>query len=175
MANVKHFSDFVIKWESDKYTNNVGDKGGPTKYGITLDTWKHVGYDKNGDKKIDANDVKLLDKNDFMLVLKKNFWDKWKADNIKNQSIAEIVVDWLWASGKWGIIYPQRILGVKDDGIVGNKTIAALNNYPNQEKLFNLIKAARLQFVDNIVKRNPSQKKWINGWKNRINDFKFQK
>lgn len=175
MANVKHFSDFVIKWESDKYANNVGDKGGPTKYGITLDTWKHVGYDKNGDKKIDANDVKLLDKNDFMLVLKKNFWDKWKADNIKNQSIAEIVVDWLWASGKWGIIYPQRILGVKDDGIVGNKTIAALNNYPNQEKLFNLIKAARLQFVDNIVKRNPSQKKWINGWKNRINDFKFQK
>jgi len=35
--------------------------------------------------------------------MKKNFWDKWKADLIKDQSIANILVDWVWGSGKYGI------------------------------------------------------------------------
>jgi hypothetical protein len=34
------------------------------------------------------------------------YWDKWKADKIENQSIANLLVDWVWTSGKWGIIFP---------------------------------------------------------------------
>ena len=26
---------------------------------------------------------------------KKLYWDKWKADSIKNQSVADILVDWV--------------------------------------------------------------------------------
>jgi hypothetical protein len=31
--------------------------------------------------------------------LKSLYWDKWKADQIKSQSVANILVDWVWASG----------------------------------------------------------------------------
>lgn len=173
MAQVSGLTKLILKWEGTRYTNDPVDRGGPTKMGITLDTWRHVGYDKNGDGKINAEDVKLLNEKDFQMVLKKNFWDKWKADDIKNQSIANILVDWVWGSGIWGIKIPQRILGVKVDGVVGSKTIDAVNK-ANQRELFNKIFAERKQFLLNIVKRNPSQKKFIKGWLNRLNDFKFK-
>ena len=60
MAKSEILSEFVLSWESSKYTNRKSDRGNATKYGITLATWKKVGYDKNGDGVINAEDVKLL-------------------------------------------------------------------------------------------------------------------
>jgi lysozyme family protein len=175
MADVKKFEPFVLKWEGGaKYTNSKIDRGGATKYGITIATWRTVGYDKNGDGKIDENDVKLITEEDFKKVLKKNFWDKWKADQIKNQKVAEILVDWLWASGKWGIIKPQQLLGVKADGIVGKHTLAAVNNYPNQRQLFDAIKSARKAYIDKVIKNDPRQIAHKVGWYNRINSITFE-
>lgn len=175
MADVKKFEPFVLKWEGGaKYTNSKIDRGGATKYGITIATWRTVGYDKNGDGKIDENDVKLITEEDFTKVLKKNFWDKWKADQIKNQKVAEILVDWLWASGKWGIIKPQQLLGVKADGIVGKQTLAAVNNYPNQRQLFDAIKSARKAYIDKVIKNDPRQITHKVGWYNRINSITFE-
>lgn len=175
MADVKKFEPFVLKWEGGaKYTNSKIDRGGATKYGITIATWRTVGYDKNGDGKIDENDVKLITEEDFKKVLKKNFWDKWKADQIKNQKVAEILVDWLWASGKWGIIKPQQLLGVKADGIVGKQTLAAVNGYPNQRQLFDAIKNARKAYIDKVIKNDPRQIAHKVGWLNRINSITFE-
>lgn len=175
MADVKKFEPFVLKWEGGaKYRNSKIDRGGATKYGITIATWRTVGYDKNGDGKIDENDVKLITEEDFTKVLKKNFWDKWKADQIKNQKVAEILVDWLWASGKWGIIKPQQLLGVKADGIVGKQTLAAVNGYPNQRQLFDAIKNARKAYIDKVIKNDPRQIAHKVGWLNRINSITFE-
>jgi lysozyme family protein len=160
----------VAKWEGG-YVNDPIDKGGSTNMGITLATWKHIGYDKNNDRLINAADIKLLSKADFKVVLRK-YWDKWQADDIKNQSIANILVDWYWGSGKWGIVIPQRILGLVEDGIAGPKTIAAVN--ARDSRVFHKqVFDARVKFLNNIVKNNPSQKKFIKGWLNRLNDFKF--
>ena len=43
------------------------------------------------------------------------------------------------------------------------------------EDLFEKIYAARVKFLDNIVKNNLSQKRFIKGWKNRLADFKFHR
>lgn len=175
MAEIKKFEPFILKWEGGaKYTNKKSDKGGATKYGITIATWRTVGYDKNGDGKIDEKDVKLITEDDFKKVLKRNFWDKWKADQIKNQKVAEILVDWLWNSGKWGIIKPQQLLGVKADGIIGVKTLAAVNNYPNQRKLFESLKNARKAYIDKVIKNDPSQIVNKKGWLNRINSIVYE-
>lgn len=107
-------------------------------------------------------------------MLKCNFWDKWKADQIKNQKVAEILVDWLWNSGKWGIIKPQQLLGVKADGIVGVKTLAAVNNYTNQRKLFESLKNARKAYIDKVIKNDPSQIVNKKGWLNRINSIVYE-
>lgn len=175
MAEIKKFEPFILRWEGGaKYTNKKSDKGGATKYGITIATWRTVGYDKNGDGKIDEKDVQLIDEEDFKKVLKRNFWDKWKADQIKNQKIAEFLVDWLWNSGKWGIIKPQQLLGVTADGIVGAKTLTAVNNYPNQRKLFESLKNARKAYIDKVIKNDPSQIVNKKGWLNRINSIVYE-
>ena len=45
------------------------------------------GYDKDGDGDIDVADLKLITAEDATMIMKKNYWDRWKADQIKNQAI----------------------------------------------------------------------------------------
>jgi lysozyme family protein len=190
-ADIEILGPIVAKWEGG-YVNDPLDRGGATNMGVTLNTWKHYGYDKNNDGKIDAEDIKLLTQSDFKYVLHR-YWDKWKADEILNQSVANILVDWYWASGKWGIIIPQRdILKVVADGIVGSKTITAVNSM-NQRELFDKIFKARVKFIQDIVNNSivkyekeierkatekelleHTQKKYLKGWLNRLNDFKYE-
>lgn len=171
MADIKKLAPIIAKWEGG-YVNDPTDKGGATNMGITIGTWRAVGYDKDGDGDIDVQDIKLLSKDDFSAVLRQ-YWNRWQADKIQNQSIANILVDWVWGSGKWGIIIPQRTIGVAADGVVGKITLDAINN-ANQKELFNDIFVERIEFLNNIIKNNPSQKKFIRGWRNRLNDFKFE-
>ena len=173
MANVNDLAPLILKWEGG-FVNDPKDRGGATNMGVTLNTWRSVGYDKNGDKRIDVKDLKLLSKEDVVnKVLKPYYWDKWRADEINNQSIANILVDWVYTSGKYGITKVQAMLNLKPDGVVGNKTLSAINDYPNQRQLFQRIKNERLAFIDRIVKNNPSQRRFLKGWKNRVNSFKY--
>ena len=170
MAEIKKLSPIVAKWEAG-FVNNPNDKGGATNMGITIGTWRQIGYDKDGDGDIDVQDIRLLDERDFACVLKV-YWNRWSANNVVNQSVANILVDWVFTSGAWGIKIPQRILGIKQDGVVGSATLKAINS-ANQKELFNKIFEARKKFFNDIVNNNPSQKVFIKGWLNRLNDFKF--
>lgn len=171
MANINKLVPIIFKWEGG-WSNHKDDKGGATNCGITLSTWKSQGYDKDKDGDIDVNDLKLVTKQDVIDLLKKNYWNRWKADTINNQSIANLLVDWVWNSGVHGIKIPQRILSVTVDGLVGSKTIDKLNK-SNQETLFNKLKQARMEFFINITKNDKSQLVFLKGWLNRLNDFKF--
>src|SRR5512133_3253684 len=125
MARVEIFAPKILAFEGG-FVNDPADRGGVTNMGVTLSTWRKVGYDKDCDGDIDADDIRMLSKADAISVLKGNYWNCWKADQITNQSIAEILVDWLWSSGKWGIVIPQRLVKVSEDGIVGPATLYAL-------------------------------------------------
>ena len=172
MADVTKLAPYILKWEGG-FVDHKADKGGATNMGVTIGTWRQNGYDKDGDGDIDVIDLKLLTKQDVInRILKPHYWDRWKADQIISQPIANILVDWVWGSGKWGIIIPQRLLGVESDGVVGQQTIMAVNKQSPAD-LFARINTARLTFLNDIVKNNPSQRVFLKGWINRLNDLKF--
>ena len=174
MADVNKFAPFLFRWEGGK-VNDPYDLGGATNMGVTIGTWKQVGYDKDGDGDIDVDDLNLLTKDEVInQVLKPHYWDRWKADQIENQSVANILVDWVWASGAYGVKLPQKILGVAIDGIVGRKTLEAVNDR-DPEGLFNAIKAERIAFIDRICESRPANKRFKKGWLNRLNDIKFER
>lgn len=168
-TSVEKLAPFVLEHEGG-FVNDPLDRGGATNKGVTIAVWKAQGYDKDGDGDIDVADLKLITEADAIMIMKKNYWDRWKADQIKNQAIANTLVDWVWGSGAWGIKIPQRILGVKDDGVVGIKTLEAINKQ-NPNKFLEKLYLARFNFLDGIVASNPSQKRFIKGWKNRMNDL----
>lgn len=142
--------------------------------GVTIGTWRSVGYDKDGDGDIDVDDLRQLTKEDVTeRVLRPHYWNRWRADEIHNQSVANILVDWVWASGAHGIKRPQRILGVPADGIVGPQTIAAVNAMDPMELHFR-IKNDRIRFIDEICRCNPSQERFRKGWLNRINALTYE-
>lgn len=167
MADYQKLVPIVLKFEGG-YSNHPLDKGGCTNSGVTISTFRfHFGKNKT------CADLKKMSQDEWNYIFKQGYWDRWHGDEIENQAIANLVVDWVWTSGVYGIKYVQRILGVADDGVVGTKTIGALNGYTNQKDLFGKIWARRKKHFDDIVKKNPSQKVFIKGWYNRINAFKW--
>lgn len=172
MADVNKIAPFILKWEGG-FVNDPDDLGGATNKGVTIGTYEAY-CQKKGYPKPTIERLKNISDEQWKDILKTLYWDKWQADNINNQSIANMLVDWIWASGAYGIKIPQKILGVAIDGIVGPKTIAAINSYPDQKELFDKIKQERIYFIERIVTNRPTNKKFKRGWLNRLNDIKFE-
>ena len=167
MAYTSKLIPFILKWEGG-FSNHPLDKGGPTNKGITFSTFRSF------HPAATVNDLKNMTEDQWFAIFIDGYWDPWRADEIKNQSVANIVVDWAWASGvTTSIKQVQRILGVKVDGIVGRQTLSALNN-TNQQELFNDIRNARYRFIEAIIERDPSQAVFRRGWRNRIDDIHFE-
>lgn len=167
MAKAELLKPFILKWEGG-FVDDPLDRGGATNKGITIGTFRNF-YGKDAT----VEQLKHITDEQWLHIFKSGYWDKWKADDIENQSIADIVVDWAWASGTvTSIKQVQKILGVAVDGIVGNDTLTAIN-IAGQRSLFAKIHSRRIEFAENIVKRDPSQARFLKGWKNRINSLTF--
>lgn len=172
------------------FANDPVDAGGATMCGVTLNTFKAY-CRKNGFTDSSVRALRNMRYDTWLDIIKTLFWDKWKADEITDQSVANAVVDWMWTSGKYGITIPQRILGVVQDGIVGKKTIAAINAQ-DPKIFFDAVQKARLKYTDDIIQSSISRYerrigrtatlqerkkytylKFENGWKRRINSIIF--
>lgn len=171
MAKIEQLAPKILKWEGG-FVNHPNDKGGATNRGITIGTYTHYRKSK-GLPAPSVDDLKNISNAEWMDILKTLYWDKWKADEINNQSIANLLVDWAWGSGAYGIKYPQQVLGVSADGVVGKITLAAINSYPDQEELFQKLWDRRKQHFESIVQRDATQGVFLKGWLNRLNDFKY--
>ena len=166
MANWKNLKPFILQWEGG-FVNDSSDLGGATNRGITLGAFRTV---YGGDKTV--ADLKALTDQQWDNIFRQQYWDKWQGSLLKSQSVANILVDWLWCSGSYGIRIPQRVLGVTSDGIVGRATLNAANRQASRA-LFDRLRQERIDFIDRICKTRPENKKFRQGWLNRIAALKY--
>lgn len=165
MASLLYFAPLLKRLEGG-YAGNIDGKTCTMK-GITLEVYqKHFGMNKT------CSDLRKISDAEWYTITKADYWDVVRADEIVNQSVANIIVDWVFNSGKSVIKRIQKIVGVTPDGIFGKITLAAINN-ADQEELFNKIKASRREFYDEIIERNPSKAKFKRGWYSRLNHFRY--
>ena len=158
MSNFSKSLPYILKKEGG-YVNDPDDRGGETYKGVARKIWPEW----NGWKFVDA---KNWDKADSCLesFYKENFWDKCKLDLIEDDEIATSIFDFAVNAGvKTSIMLAQKAVGVDSDGIIGEKTISAINECDSSDFLaaFALVKIAR---YISICKKNPSQKKYFYGW-----------
>lgn len=190
MARIESIVPFILKWETGTtgigltneqlfekaklkgFANDPDDLGGATMCGVTLATFTEY-CRRKGYPRPTIVRLKAITYKEWLEILKTMFWDKWKADQINNESIALILVDWVWGSGKYGITIPQKAIGVTADGIVGPKTVAAVNA-KDPKQLFDLIRKERLAYIERICRSRPTNLKYKRGWLNRLNDIKFK-
>lgn len=161
------------------YSNDPGDSGGPTRYGITEAEARAVGYE---------GDMREFPIQIAKAIYKRRYWDVILGDEIPDQAIAEKMFD---AGVNVGIHRPvewlQRSLNALNkgatkyadigaDGIMGQGTLAALKmalgiaDYykPDILKMLNAFQAVR--YVE-IAERNKVLEAFVPGWiRTRISD-----
>lgn len=176
MADFKKAYAKVKKFEGG-YANNPNDRGGETYAGIARVHFPHWSgwtiVDKYKESEHSSKELnKVLQGNGQLTSMVENFyaWNFWaliRGDDIKNQLIADNIMDFAVNSGVYRAVkYAQRIVNTTEDGVMGAKTVKAIN--ANIEGFVTRYKAARLDFVKKIVARDETQKEFLAGWKSRI-------
>lgn len=141
------------------------DKGGLTLCGVTLATFREYcrrkGLPTPGQRW-------SLTFGEWTDIYKSMFWDRCKAELIRSGKVAAAMVDWTWVSGANGIRGVQRLLGVASDGIVGPKTLHAINSFPDQDDLFSRIQQARIRYHNSIAPPGSANRTFLRGWNCRV-------
>lgn len=168
MANFDKYAPGLSSWEGG-FGLNKNDAGGWTNRGVTLDTFRqYINPDAT------PEDLKRMTEGQWRSIMKGKFWDACNADMIKDQSVAEIFVDWCINSGLGMIKKVQGIIGTKTDGIVGPKTLAAINQW-NAKRLHFSIKQARLEYFGAITYNRSQNLEFYDGWINRVAALRYGK
>lgn len=155
------------------YINDKRDSGGETNYGITAAKAKECGY-KGKMCDIPFNKVKEIYYNEY--------WKKTNASNITNFNISFLLFDFAVNSGVSNACKKiqtaiNKVSGTQlvIDGIVGQKTINAIDKYTDNEhyhfyvnQLEKTYIAEILNYYTSLSKFNIFGKGWINRIKNNI-------
>lgn len=155
--------DYTLKDEGG-YVNHPNDRGGPTNKGITLKTLStYLG------RKATSTDVKNLKNETIRDIYKKKYWDVLNLDKVIDNKIATPIFNIGVLCGPGTVAkYVQEIVGVSQDGKFGPVTLDAINTMDNGVFVPRLCDRLQKRF-DEIVRDNPSQKVFANGWRNRAN------
>jgi lysozyme family protein len=157
--------DDVLEREGG-YVDSQADRGGVTNWGITAGT---LGRWRGLNRPANRAEVKALTKDEARQIYRTQYLQPLAfipVDEIRAQ-VFDISVN---SGNVMAIKILQRALGVADDGIFGPRTKAALLSKSAKEVNARMV-AERLKFYGRIVKEDPSQFVFWDGWLNRAVSF----
>lgn len=154
------------------YSNHPADRGGPTNRGVTAGTLARA--IKQGI--VPPVAIKELSREQAIQIYDALYWQPSRAAEM-SERVGMVHFDSSVLHGLGGgAIILQRALGrlgfaVSVDGAIGPGTLGALDRADDvfsEDAILDVILATRLQRYDEIVARDPSQKVFLRGWRNRV-------
>lgn len=149
------------------FINHPADRGGPTNFGITLATLTEY-----RGRPASVDELKALTPVDAELIYRVQY--VYKFDAVKNDELRALIVDSAVNHGVGRATqWLQEALGVRADGQIGPISRAALGALDQEgyAKVYRTVLRKRAIFYGQIVKRDPSQAAFIEGWLRRLAEF----
>lgn len=149
----------IVKREGDVFTNDPDDRGGPTRYGVSLATAKRHGLDVDGDGDVDIDDIRNLPRDRAVQVFLDAFYYEPRISLLlpklrtSGVTLRASVFDCAVHSGQRSAIKMLQRLFVRCgceltiDGKIGNQTLAAAEELASRD-----VKLLRSAFA--IERRN---------------------
>lgn len=157
---------FVLSMEGG-YCDNPSDRGGATNCGITQGVYDEYRTSSSQFRM----PVVGISADEISAIYRSRYWKPVCGDNLP-RGLDLVVFDSAVNHGvRQASKFLQRALGVDDDGIIGNKTIAAVHSDDAAGMTAHVIGDIldqRTDFYDNLVQRDNKQKVFLKGWLNRI-------
>lgn len=182
MKTAAQLIDDLIRREGDTYSDHPADKGGPTRYGVTLATLTRHRSRLHPGAVTTAADVAALTEAEARVIYAQDFIVAPGFERIQDPALQAFLVDAGVQHGPDDAIrWLQAALGVKVDANLGPIT-AAKANATNLRWLFAELVAVRCSYYGRIVTRDPVlavakesglrlQAENAHGWANRLAEF----
>lgn len=156
----------VMKAEGwDRYTNHPLDRGGPTKWGITLKAYQSL-VDENATE----TTIRQLTEAEARAFYNRFYVVEPGFDKV-HPLVQPLLIDCGVNHGtKRAAKWFQKAVGATQDGVIGPKTLEAQMVAPPTSTYLNIC-AYRFRFYGAIVGRDHSQATFISGWNNRGSKF----
>lgn len=169
MADFDKAMGLILKYEGTEYVNDPNDYGGETKYGIS----------KRAHPEVDIKNLTLDQAKD---IYRRDYWNKIFGDSILYQGLAEEMMDiavnlhWTvavrWLQHSYNELMscadadaPDTLL---EDGIIGPKTLEAVNTYKWQKDLIKMLNGYQFMHYMKRIDEDESQRKFLRSWIRRV-------
>ena len=163
MERFKKFLDYIFEVEGG-FTDDENDRGGKTNWGIAEEEAREFGY---------TGDMRNLTKDFAKNIYLKKYYLGNKLDKVVNDKVALSICDWAVNSGRNGTKNAQIAINqltnanLDVDGIIGNKTLEAINSV-DPEKFLEVYHNLQRIYYKGKVEADRTQERFLTGWLNRI-------
>jgi len=168
----------VLLADEGGWVDDPDDPGGATNYGISLRYLRELAQedgdgelvgdiDRDGD--VDGDDIRKMKREDAIGIYRAQWWDRFGYGSLESQLVANKVLDLaVNMGGPQAHKCLQRAAraggqALIDDGILGPKTLAAINELATWP-LLTALRSEAAGIYRQIVARRPASRKFLKGW-----------
>ncbi len=183
MQSVKEMIADILRREGG-YVDDPADAGGATQHGISLRYARGLGLqmDLDDDGDVDADDIRLVTPRQAAALYERDFLRHPRFDKLQIElqpHMFDMAVN--HGPGRAGMILQGAMVelgqDIEEDGRLGPATRRALREViatNGLERLQNAMVDERKDFYHAIVRRRPSQERFIDGWLKRAEEFRVE-
>jgi lysozyme family protein len=148
------------------FVDNPNDRGGCTKYGITLATLR----DWRGDSTVDCDAVRDLTEAEAREIYRDRYMERPRLSELPAELQALMVDSAVQHGRRRAIQWLQEAAGTTADGIIGPVTLEVVHD-ANRRGLYRRVLARRAVFYGEIISNDHSQAVFAEGWMRRLRPF----